>query len=102
MNEFQNDFESGNVSLLFNNGCDIEIMRVGLHNFQILKSYLTFLEMMYTTNIPRLTIRYKTSLNQMTKSYYLTNEKADDRLVVIKEEYRSLYIIVFFIENLFH
>ena len=46
-------------------------MRVGLHNIQILESYLTFLEMMCTINISRLTIRSTTSLNQTTKSYYL-------------------------------
>ena len=43
VNELQNDFESGNVSLLFNNEYDIEIMRAGFHNIQILESYLTFL-----------------------------------------------------------
>ena len=75
VNEFQNEFESGNVSLLFNNDYDIEIRRVGLHNIQILETYLTFLEIMYTINISRLTIRNKTSLNQMTKSYYLKMKK---------------------------
>ena len=69
--EFQNDFGSGKVSLLFNNDCDIEIMRVGLHSIQILESYLIFLEMMYTINISRLSIRIKTSSNQMNQSYYL-------------------------------
>ena len=33
VNEFQNDFESGNVALLFNNDYDIEIMRVSLHKY---------------------------------------------------------------------
>ena len=61
MNEFQNDFESGNVSLLFNNDYDIEKMRVGLHNIQMLESYLSFMEMMYTIFISRLTIRITTS-----------------------------------------
>ena len=78
VNEFQIDFESGNVSLLFRKGIldyDIEVMRVDLHNIQILKSYLTFLEMIYTTNIPRLTIRIKTSLSQMTNSFYFKMEK---------------------------
>ena len=69
--EFQKDFGSGNVSLLFNNDCDIEIMRVGLHSIQILESYLIFLEIMYTINILRLSIRIKTSSNQMNQSYYL-------------------------------
>ena len=59
LNEFQNDFESGNVSRLFNNDYDIEILRVDLHNIQKLENYLTFLVMMYTVNISRLTIRYK-------------------------------------------
>ena len=75
MNELQIDFESGDVSIFFNNDYDIEIMRVGLHNIQILESYLTFLEMMYTFNKSRLNIRIKTSLNQMTKSYYLKMKK---------------------------
>ena len=78
MNKFQNDFEIGNVSLLFKNGLidyDIEVMRVDLHNIGILKSYLIILEMMYTTNLPRLTVRIKTSSNQMTKSYYLKMKK---------------------------
>ena len=67
VNEFQNDFESGSVSLLFNNDYDIEKMREGLHSIQILESYLIFLEKIYTINISRLTIRIKTSSNQMTK-----------------------------------
>ena len=71
MNEFQNYFESGNVSLLFNIDYDIEIMRVGLHNIQIFESHLTILEMMYTINKSRPTIRIKTNINKMTKSYYL-------------------------------
>ena len=71
VNEFQNDFESGNVAILLNNDCDIERMRVGLHKIQTLESYLIFLEMMYTINRARLTIRSKTSSNQMNKSYCL-------------------------------
>ena len=77
VNELQNDFESVNVSLLFKNGLihyDIELMRVDLHNnnnIQTLESYLTSLEMMYSINISRLTIRIKTSLIQLTKSFYL-------------------------------
>ena len=81
VNKLQKDFESRNASLLFKNGLteyDIKVMRVDLHrinNIEILESYLTFLGMMYTINIPRLTIRVKTSLNQMTKSQYLEMEK---------------------------
>ena len=85
VNEFQNDFESGNVSLLFNNDYDIEIMRVGLHYIQILGSYLTFLEMMYIINISRLTKKIKTSLNQMTKSYYLKMKKPRIEWVLLKK-----------------
>ena len=85
MNEFQNDLDSGNVSLLFKNDFDIEIMRLGLHNIQLLESYLTFLEMMYTINISRLTIRIKTSLNQMTKTYYLKMKKPMVKWLLLKK-----------------
>ena len=46
VNEFQSDFQNGNVSLLFSNDYDVDIMRVGLHNIQLFESYPTFLEMM--------------------------------------------------------
>ena len=85
VNEFQNDFESGNVSLLFNNDYDIEVMRVDLQNIQLIESYLTFLEMMYTINISRLTIRFKTSLNQMTKSSYLKKKKPMIEWLLLKK-----------------
>ena len=75
MNDFQNDFESGNVSLLFNNDFEIERKRVGLLNIQILESFLKFMEMMYIINISRLTIGIKTSLSQMTNCYYLKLKK---------------------------
>ena len=61
MNEFQYDFQSGNLSLFFNNDYDTEILRVGPHKFQILESYLKFLEMKCTFNISRLTKGIKTS-----------------------------------------
>ena len=60
-------------------------MRVDLQKIQLLESYLTFLEMMYTINISRLTIRIKTSLNQMTKSSYLKKKKPMIEWLLLKK-----------------
>ena len=78
-NEFQKDFESGNVSckflLVFNDGLidsDVDIMRVDLHYNVICFDYISFLkrlnENIIFVNISHLPITIKTGLNQMTKS----------------------------------
>ena len=85
-NEFQNDFESGNVScrfsLLFNDGLidyDVEVMRVDLNSIGACHGYLSILKNLQVNNnfgnISHLTITIKTSLKQMTKSFYLKVKK---------------------------